>query len=284
MTEDYLRFNHANWEERVPAHAASSDYALHRFRDDPAYLSDVVRFDLPRLGSVEGLRGVHLQCHIGTDTISLARLGARMTGLDFSGSAVEQARSLAAEAGVEVDFVESDVYAAADVLEEGAFDLVFTGIGALCWIPSVARWADVVARLLKPGGRLFIREGHPMLWAIADPRPDGLVVVDHPYVETEEGTVWDDGGTYVETDAEFEHNTTVEWNHGIGDILTAVLDAGLTITSFEEHESAPWDPLPGYTESTDLEGEFRLRERPERVPFTYTLQATKNGRRAASTE
>lgn len=271
---DYLRYNHASWEERVAPHAASPGYALARFREDPAHLSDVVRFDLPRLGSVDGLRGVHLQCHLGTDTVSLARLGARMTGLDFSGAAVAQARLLAADAGVDVDFVESDVYAA-EVLPPGAFDLVFTGIGALCWLPDVRRWAEVVATLLKPGGRLFIREGHPMLWALGDPRSDGLVTVEHPYVERAEATVWDEPGTYVETDVQFEHTVTHEWNHGIGQILTAVLDAGLEVTAFEEHDSAPWDPLPGYTESAAHDGEHRLRDRPWRVPFTYTLQARK---------
>ncbi|WP_148614159.1 class I SAM-dependent methyltransferase [Nocardioides rubriscoriae] len=272
---DYLRFNRAQWDERAPAHAASPDYALDRFREDPAYLSDVVRFDLPRLGSVAGLRGVHLQCHIGTDTVSLARLGARMTGLDFSAASVAQARELAAACGADVEFVESDVYAAADVLPEGAFDLVFTGIGALCWIPSVARWADVVARLLAPGGRLFLREGHPMLWALGDPRPDGLVTVEHPYVERAEPTVWDEPGTYVETDHEFEHTVTHEWNHGLGQIFTALTAAGLQVTSLEEHDSAPWNPLGDYCEPAGHEGEFRLRDRPWRVPFTYTLQAVK---------
>jgi SAM-dependent methyltransferase len=275
VSDDYLRFNLASWDERAPAHAASPDYALERFRSDPAYLSDVVRFDLPRLGAVDGLRGVHLQCHLGTDTISLARLGARMTGLDFSGAAVAQARTLAQECGVDVDFVQSDVYAAADVLPAGGFDLVFTGIGALCWLPDVRRWAEVVARLLRPGGRLFLREGHPMLWSLADPRPDGLLVVEHPYVELPEATVWEEGGTYVETDVEFEHNTTHEWNHGIGEILTALLEAGMSITGFVEHDSAPWDALPGYTEPTSDDGEFRLRDRPWRVPFTYTLTAVR---------
>jgi SAM-dependent methyltransferase len=275
VSEEYLRLNRASWDERAPAHAVSPDYALQRFRDDPAHLSDVVRFDLPRLGSVEGMRGVHLQCHLGTDTISLARLGAEMTGLDFSGPALEQARRLAAEAGADVDFVESDVYAAADVLPAGGFDLVFTGIGALCWIPSVARWADVVARLLRPGGRLFLREGHPMLWALGDPRPDGLVTVEHPYVERAGATVWDEPGTYVETDTTFEHNVTHEWNHGLGQVVTAVLDAGLVMTSLVEHDSAPWDALPGYTEPAAEPGELRLRDRPWRVPFTYTLQAVR---------
>jgi len=275
VSDDYRALNRASWDERAPAHADSPDYAFERFRTDPTYLSDVVRFDVPLLGPVEGLRGVHLQCHLGTDTLSLARLGARMTGLDFSASALERARALAADTGVDVDFHEADVYDAADVLPPGSFDLVFTGIGALCWLPDVRRWAGVVRRLLAPGGRLFLREGHPMLWALADPRPDGLLVVDHPYFEREEPTVWDEGGTYVETDVVFEHNVTHEWNHGLGEIVSALLDEGLRLTSLVEHDSVPWDALPGQMERLPS-GEWRLADRPWRLPHSYTLQAVRD--------
>lgn len=275
MSDDYRALNRASWDERAPAHADSPDYAFERFRTDPAYLSDVVRFDVPLLGDVEGLRGAHLQCHLGTDTLSLARLGARMTGLDFSASALERARALAADTGADVDFHEADVYDAADVLTPGSFDLVFTGIGALCWLPDVRRWAGVVSRLLAPGGRLFLREGHPMLWALADPRPDGLLVVDHPYFEREEPTVWDEGGTYVETDAVFEHNVTHEWNHGLGEIVSALLGEGLRLTSLVEHDSVPWDALPGQMERLPS-GEWRLTDRPWRLPHSYTLQAVRD--------
>ena len=276
MSEEYRSLNQASWDERAPAHAASPDYAVERFLADPAYLSDVVRFDLPLLGSVEGLRGVHLQCHIGTDTLSLSRLGARMTGLDFSPAAVEQARRMVAETGEDVTFVEADVFAAADVLPEGSFDLVFTGIGALCWLPDVRRWAGVVATLLAPGGRLFIREGHPMLWALPDPREDGLLVVEHAYFEREEPTVWDEGGTYVETDVVFEHNVTHEWNHGLGEIVTALFDEGLQVTGLVEHDSVPWNALPGQMELVPG-GEWRLADRPWRLPHSYTLQAIRPG-------
>jgi SAM-dependent methyltransferase len=273
-TDDYRTLNRASWDERAPAHAASPGYNLAAFRSDPAYLSDVVTFDLPLLGDISGLRGVHLQCHIGTDTISLARLGARMTGLDFSPAALEQARALSEELGAGVDFVEADLYDAAEVLPNGEFDLVFTGIGALCWLPSVSRWAEVVARLLKPGGRLFIREGHPVLWALADPLPEGRLELGLPYVELEEPIVWDEGGTYVETDVEFQHNRTLEWNHGLGEIITALLDQGLAITTFVEHDSIPWDAFPGYTEELPG-GEFRIKDRPWRLPHSYTISATK---------
>jgi SAM-dependent methyltransferase len=272
--ENYAAINMANWDERVPAHAASPDYHVADFIADPAYLSEVVRFDRQRLGDISGLRGVHLQCHIGTDTISLARLGASMTGLDFSGPAIEQARNLARQAGADAVFVQSDVYAAADVLGREAFDLVFTGIGALCWLPSVSRWAKVVAGLLRPGGRLFIREGHPMLWALQDGRDDNLLVVDYPYFETAEPIVIDEGGTYVRTDAEFTHTLTHEWNHGLGEIVTALLDAGMTITGLTEHDSVPWEALPGQMEQSGGH-EWRLADRPSRLACSYTLQAAK---------
>jgi len=275
VAEDYRELNVASWDERVPAHAASPDYAVARFAEEPDFISGVVSFDLPLLGDIRGLRGAHLQCHIGTDTVSLARLGARMSGLDFSAPALAQARRLAESAGVAVDFVQADLYEACEVLGAGAFELVYTGIGALCWLPDIQRWADVVVGLLAPGGRLFIREGHPMLWAIDETRPDGLLAVEHDYFEREQPLVWTDGGTYVQTDATFTNNTTHSWNHGLGEILTALLERGMRITGFVEHDSLPWDALPARMERLDS-GEFRLTDRPWRLAASYTLQAVKD--------
>lgn len=267
--------NLAQWDERVPAHAASPDYHVADFVADPDYLSDVVRFDLPRLGDISGLRGVHLQCHLGTDTLSLARLGARMTGLDFSGAAIAEARSLADRCGADLDFVVSDVYDATLALGPGEFDLVFTGIGALCWLPDIRGWAGVVADLLAPGGRLFLREGHPMLWSLADPSAcGGAMQVDLPYFEQVQPVRWEDGGTYVRTDAQFQNNVSFEWNHGLGEIVSALLERGLQITGLVEHDSVPWDALPGLMVPVGG-GEYRLAERPERLAASYTLQARK---------
>ena len=271
--EDYKAVNRAGWDERAPAHAASPDYDVERFAEDPAFLSKVVRFDLPLLGDISGLRGVHLQCHIGTDTISLTRLGATMTGLDFSAPALALARQLAERAGSDAIFVQADVYDAAGVLGAGGFDLVFTGIGALCWLPSARRWAEVVAALLRPGGRLFIREGHPVLGTVDD-TSDGKLVIEYPYFERDEPNTWTEGGTYVETDAVFSHNTSYEWNHGLGEIVTALTDAGLAITGLAEHDSVPWEALPGQMERL-ADGEWRLTDRPWRMPLSYTLQAVK---------
>jgi SAM-dependent methyltransferase len=275
MTDSSRDVNRRHWDERAPAHAASPDYAVDRFVADPEYLSDVVRFDLPRLGDISGLRGVHLQCHIGTDTISLARLGARMTGLDFSAASLEQARRLASDAGADVDFVLADVTEAASVLEAGAFDLVYTGIGALCWLPDVRRWAGVVAALLSPGGRLFIREGHPVTWALDYQRDDGELTLTHPYFETIEPVIDSTEGSYVEIQGTLRNVENHSWNHGLGEIVSALLDEGLALTSLVEHDSVPWNPLPEGVLRLADGGEWRLIDRPERLPLTYTLQARK---------
>ena len=272
--EDYRTVNRENWDERVPAHLASPDYEVGRYAEDPSFLSHVVRFDLPRLGDIRGLRGVHLQCHIGTDTVSLTRLGASMTGLDFSAPAVAGAQRLAELTGADARFVQADVYAAPEVLGTGEFDLVFTGIGALCWLPDIRRWAGVVSALLRRGGRLFLREGHPMLWSVDEFRTDGTLTVEYPYFEREEPVVLEEEGTYVATDVAFRHNVTHSWNHGLGEIITALMDAGLRLTALTEHDSIPWQAFPGRMEQIGG-GEWRLADRPWRLAHSYTLQAVK---------
>lgn len=270
--QEYFDDNLASWDERAPAHAESPDYAVERFVADPAFISDVVRFDLPLLGDVSGLRGVHLQCHIGTDTISLARLGARMSGLDFSPASVDQARRIAERVGTPVDYVVADVHDAVSALGGERFDLVFTGIGALCWLPDIDRWADVVAELLAPGGRLFLREGHPALWSIDEERPDGLLVMDYPYFQTAEPLTYTQGGTYVTTDVEFTRNRSHTWNHGLGEIITALLRNGLVVDGLDEHRSVPWEALPGRMAKRE-DGEWELLERHDRLPLSYSLRA-----------
>jgi len=273
IMSDYVQINRANWDSRVPVHLKG--YDLDRFRTDPGFLSGVVRYDLPRLGSIKGLRVAHLQCHIGTDTLSLERLGADVVGLDFSPAAIAAARALAHELGHHATFVESDVYRAGDVLAPASFDLVYTGIGAICWLPDIARWAKVVASLLKPGGRLFIRDGHPMLYALSNPRPDGLLTVEYPYfessgVELAEATTYEGGGQAIASP------TSVSFNHGIGELFTAVSDAGMRTSSFVEHDTAPWNPLGEACEQVDDLGEWRLRGKPSHLPMTFTLVATKS--------
>ena len=271
MSKRHYRDNLAAWDERAPAHARADGYKVARFHEDSDYLSDVVTFDIPLLGDVSGLRGVHLQCHIGTDTISLARRGAHMTGLDFSGASIEQARALAEATGADVDFVQSDVYAATDALGTGQFDFVFTGIGALCWLPDVKRWARVVHDLLKPGGFVFIREGHPMLWSMDEADDDGLVV-GYPYFEVDAPVTDDHDGSYLEVDTTFRASVSHSWNHGLGETVMALLDTGMALDLLVEHDSCPWEALPGkMVEGPD--GEWRLSEHRDRLPLTYSLLA-----------
>ena len=270
---EHYRDNLAAWDERAPAHARAEGYRVQAFLDDPDYISDVVRFDLPLLGSVEGLRGLHLQCHIGTDTVSLARLGAQMTGLDFSGASLEQARQLASRAATAVDFVQADAYDAAEVLGASGFDFVYTGIGALCWLPDVSGWGRVVSDLLAPGGFVFVREGHPMMWTI-DEQVDDALVVHYPYFETDEPTTDDHEGSYLEVDTTFAASVSHSWNHGLGETVTSLLDQGMVIEALVEHDSCPWEALPGKLVE-DEHGEWRLAEGRERLPMTYTLRARK---------
>lgn len=275
----YLSLNRANWDDRAPLHAAAPDYEVQAFVDDPHHLSGVVRFDRPRLGDVTGLDGIHLQCHIGTDTISLSRLGARMTGLDLSGVSIEHARRIAAAAGADVDYVVSDVYAAENALSGRTFDLVYVSIGALCWLPCVDRWAGAVAGLLRPGGRLFIRDSHPMLDTLDRDETSGLLTPVWPYFETPDPEVWDEDATYVAAaegdEHRITHTMTHSWNHGLGETVTALVGHGLLLTLLEEHDSVPFSPFPGMV--VDEIGEWRLSERPASVAMSFTLGATKPG-------
>lgn len=285
--DEYLELNRTNWDSRATVHAQG--YGIDRLLADPHALSAVVEFDRPRLGDIAGLDVLHLQCHIGTDTLSLARLGAHVTGVDLSGGSLDEARSLAQRAGVDIEYVRSDVYAAPRELAGRRFDLVYTGIGAICWLPHIQRWAQTVADLLRPGGGLFIRDGHPALlsalamtvgaehvdrqqqpWITAQ---GGLTLaLELPYFEQADPLVWTDEYSYAGSE-KVAQPRSMEWNHGLGEIVTAVLDAGLELTSLTEHDSVPWDALPGLMVLDEVIGEYRLRDRPERLPATFTLTA-----------
>lgn len=272
--EEYLRLNRAMWDSRAARHAASASYDLDRYRRDPGAISDVVRFDLPRLGDVGGLDTVHLQCHIGTDSLSLHRLGATVTGLDLSPASLAEARALAAEVGADIDYVESDVFDAPEVLGRERFDLVYTGIGAICWLPSIDRWAATVAALLRPGGRLVFRDCHPMLGTL-DVVDDRIELV-YPYAEHVEPLVFEDTASYVDpTDHSLPGLPSREWAHGLAEILTALMAHGMVLETVLEHDSVPWVALPGHmTPHPDHPGEVRLSDRPERLAASFTVVAS----------
>jgi SAM-dependent methyltransferase len=267
---DYLEVNRMNWDSRVPIHLKG--YSLGKFRNDPKYISDVVRFDLPLLPDVAGLEGIHLQSHIGTDTLSLVRLGAKMTALDFSGPALEAASSLAKELGHQLEVIQSDVYSSLRHINR-TFDFVYTGIGAICWLPDIKAWAKVVSNLLKPGGFLFIREGHPMLWSIGDSNAKGDLVVELDYFE---GQAFEENETQTyEGEGEVEHSRNISFNHSLSEIFNALWENGMAIKAFEEHSTVPWNPLVDEFVKQDGIDEWQLAKNPKRLAARYTLLAFK---------
>jgi SAM-dependent methyltransferase len=262
--------NQLNWEDRVPLHEEA--YDLDAF-DDPSHLSPVARQDIGALeaflpnGSLQGLDLCHLQCHIGTDTISLARAGARVTGVDFSPGALAAARRLAEKHGIEVTWIEADVLEARGAVT-GDFDVVYTSIGTIIWLADLERWASQIAALLRPGAVFYIRDGHPSLLAL-DENADDLRV-RYRYFADGTAQAWDDESTYVGSGT-VAHPRTYEWPHPISEIVNALIDAGLRIERLDEGSVLPWRFSPRMVE---VAGGFAWPE-PERalVPCTYTIVA-----------
>jgi len=263
--------NLANWNDRVPIHAGPNGYGIEAFVSDPTRVTEVVDFDTAYLGDVAGLTLIHPQCHIGTDTLSWAKLGASVTGVDFSSTALEVARTMAAELDVGATFVESDLYAIPDAITE-QFDIVYTGVGAINWLPDIDCWAKVMADLTKPGGRFYIREGHPVLWSLDAERDDDLLVISLPYFETDEPSTWHDAQTYL-GEGTVEHSTFHDWNHGLGEVINALIKAGLRIDLVEEHRFLEWEGIPMMVRTgSRFEMPAHLRDR---VPLMYSILATK---------
>jgi len=257
-----------NWDERVAIHTAS------RFYDVEGWLADRpgprVR-EVEALGDLSGLDLVHLQCHFGLDTLAWAGAGASVTGLDFSPSAVEAARGLAERAGLadRATFVCADVYDAAEVLAPITFDVVYVSLGALCWLPSVGRWADQVAALARPGGRLYLHESHPVAWSLAHDSP----TLEYSYFEEPEPYVDDSGETYTDGGVGLAHRLTYEWNHGIGEVVTALVDRGMRIDRLTEHDWTVLQQFPWLVERSP--GKWGAPADCARLPLSYTLVASR---------
>jgi 2-polyprenyl-3-methyl-5-hydroxy-6-metoxy-1,4-benzoquinol methylase len=235
LGEEGRAANLLRWDEAVPLHEASELYDLEGVRAG----RDAIRpFELVELGNVEGLDLLHLQCHLGTDTLSWARHGARVVGLDFSPAAIEAATRLAFHCGLEAEFVRADVYDAREALRGRRFDVVYTGIGALGWLPDVGEWARVVSDSLRPGGILYLVEIHPIVVGVVnDGHTISQDIFEADYVR------WDEkGGTYAARDAVFTNTTTFERVHSLGEVVTALLDADLSLELLHEqsYTNAPW--------------------------------------------
>jgi SAM-dependent methyltransferase len=269
---EYLNANRRHWDEVVPIHVASEMYRVDAFRAGQNKLKPV---ELAELGDVRGKTLLHLQCHFGLDTLSWAREGAIVTGIDFSQPAIEAARALAAECGIDARFLVSDLYHAPQVLDE-QFDIVFTSYGALCWLPDVPRWARVAGHFVKPGGTFYIAEFHPLVGIFDDADNTTELKVRWPYFPQETPLRFEGYGDYTDRNAKLSNDVTFEWPHPTSEVLTALIDAGLRIEFFHEFPTSSFAQLPGLMERID-EHTWRLSKHDGSVPLVYSIRATKEG-------
>lgn len=255
--------NRAHWDELAVRHERSAFYDLEGYRAGRAVLRP---HELAEMGPVRGRTLCHLQCHLGTDTLGWAREGASVTGVDFSPASLGVARRLARDLGLDAEFVEADVYDAPRALGGRTFDVVYTGYGALVWLPDLVRWAGVVARLLRPGGVLYLSEFHPLHEILADDRFE--IVGDFlPSL----GSTWEDGGDYADGPAPVQHRRRHEWLHPLGEVVSAVAGAGLVVEFLHEHEGTAWQRWPFLVQRGD--GAWYPPPSMPRLPLQYTLRA-----------
>lgn len=274
---DWLDANRANWDERVPLHVASPFYDRARLREGGSVLDPIARAGIERLfpEGLDGVRVLHLQCHFGSDTLSLVNAGATAVGLDFSEPAVVEARRMAEELGVgdRARFVQANVYDARHALPEpDSFDLVFTTWGTIGWLPDVAEWARIIEWFLAPGGRLFFADGHPAAFVFdGDGGAGGMPEFTFPY-RSDGPELIDEPGDYADPDAQLQHSKTWEWMHPLDEVFGALRAAGLRLDAFTEHHELPWQIFPVVVPKG--EGMFGW---PDRLwlPLAYELTASR---------
>jgi SAM-dependent methyltransferase len=265
--------NQALWEAWTAVHAAGDFYDLAGFRAGGIRLRDD---EIAAVGDVRGRTLLHLQCHFGMDTLSWARLGARVTGADFSPAAIRLARELAVDIGhPEARFVESNLYDLPANLD-GTFDVVYTSRGVLGWLPDIRAWANVVAHFVAPGGTFFITEIHPaaMVFENDGVRP-GELRLAYPYWEHRDPLVFDVKGSYADPAADVGEHREHGWDHGLGEIVTALIDAGLRIASLVEHPYLDWG-ADFLVETEPGSGRYHLPPgTPGELPLMFSLRATR---------
>lgn len=259
-----MAVNRRMWDEAAPLHVASSFY------DVPGFLrgaSTLLPLEVDAMGPVRDRSLLHLQCHIGLDTLSWARLGARVTGVDYSAPALIAARRLARAARLPARFVRSDVYSAPRRLPE-PFDIVYTGKGALCWLPDLSRWAKGITRLLRPGGRLFFAEDHPYA-EVLEPVGGGLRVRTGYF--RRRPLRYSIPETYATSGARLRNATRYEWIHPVSEALRALRGAGLEVEEFTEYPFSHWRRYASMR--VDREGRWRLPRREGSFPLMYSVLA-----------
>lgn len=260
---DYKEINRKSWNQRVSSHYKSEFYDVEGFINGGTSLKEP---ELAIIGEIKGKSILHLQCHFGQDSISLARMGAKVTGIDLSDEAIEKARELNPACGTNAEFVVSDVYDLPGNLE-GTFDIVFTSYGTIGWLPDLDRWAEVINHFLKPGGSFVFAEFHPVVWMF----DDQFEKIGYNYFKGE-AIVETQQGTYADRNASIEI-TSVSWNHGLGEVITSLLQAGLNIRHLEEFNYSPYNAFAGTEEFAP--GKFRIAKLEHDIPMMYTLKAEK---------
>jgi SAM-dependent methyltransferase len=261
---EHFDVNRALWDGWTALHASSSFYDIPGFRAGACTLKPI---ELAEVGDVAGRRLLHLQCHFGLDTLSWARRGAHVTGLDFSERAITLARSLAHDAQLDARFFCANVYDPPDAVGDG-YDIVYTSYGVLAWLPELRPWGEVIARLLRPGGTFHLVELHPLLGMLSD---DGRTL-RLPYFHTAEPERYQVQGSYAAPDASFTHEAR-EWSHSLSDVVEAVLAAGLTLRSFREYPYSPHGCYPFLEESES--GRWTVRGAPVPLPLTFSIAAVR---------
>ncbi len=260
---NYVAINKSSWNNKVDAHFASEFYDVDGFLRGNTSLNSI---ELDLLGDLQGKRVLHLQCHFGQDTISLARLGAKATGVDLSDKAIERARELAVRAGCSATFVCCNLYELPKHLEE-PFDIVYTSYGTIGWLPDLHKWAKIVSIFLKPNGKFVFVEFHPVVWMF----DDKFSKIGYSYFNT--GAIIEtESGTYADRDAPITKQY-VMWNHGIGEVLNSLIQSGLAIDAFAEFDYSPYNCFKETVEVEDKK--FRIGHLGNKIPMVYSIVATK---------
>lgn len=262
----YLKNNRELWNETTRIHARSEFYDVEGFKKGKCTLKSI---ELEEVGDVTRKSLLHLQCHFGMDTLSWARLGARVTGVDFSDKAIALARSLSKELGIEADFICSNIYDLPKVLNK-KFDIVFTSYGILCWLPDLNKWAEVISHFLKSGGIFYIAEGHPLKNIFDDSKDATELKVTQSYFHTAEPVAWEVKESYTGEKTDMLH-TSYEWTHSMGDIINAIISNGLRIEFIHEFNLCSWRRFPFMEQ--DEAGWWRIKG--DKIPLTFSLKATK---------
>ena len=264
-----MNTNKELWDKLTKIHHDSEFYDVKGFLEGKQTLDPIELDELPDL---TGKTLVHLMCHFGMDTLSLARLGAKVTGVDFSSEAINLASLLADAAGIEAKFVCANVYDTANVLNE-KFDVVFTSGGVIVWLPDLEKWAEVIAESLKPGGFFYIREFHPFSYIFENEGDVTELEVKYPYFQGKEPLMFESEGSYADREAKTGMMKTYEWNHPISRIINSLAKAGLRIDFFNEFNFTSYQAMPFLVEGED--GRWYLPENKDAVPMMFSIKATK---------